>query len=312
MVPVGQWSMLLRIYGGITTRSDVLEIGCGRGRIAFGLRHMLSEGPTSDLTSSAKRSRSSRPGSASSRASSFTWQMSGTPSTTPRERSRRLSHVPSEDASRDIVFAASVVTHMLPENTAHYFHEAVRVLRPGGRFVFSAFLLDHYRAGRPRPLGFAQHDFDFDHAHGGHGRDFAIAFPDDPERMTAYGLGMLQRFAAEAGLELHDLRSPACGRAPSTRPSARRISSCCISRAGHRAPERQVGASRVIRATSASWPPPATADSRKAPAVRAEKEEHRELPLLDRFLDPVRHSIDVPGHEVEHGGTDRIDIPLFW
>jgi SAM-dependent methyltransferase len=39
-----EWSMLLRVYGRITTRSDVLEIGCGRGRIAFQLRHMLSEG----------------------------------------------------------------------------------------------------------------------------------------------------------------------------------------------------------------------------------------------------------------------------
>ena len=44
-------------------------------------------------------------------------------------------------------------------------------------------------------------------------------------------------------------------------------------------------------------------------AVRAQEEEHRELALLDRFLHPVRHSIDVAGHEVEHRRTDRIDVP---
>jgi SAM-dependent methyltransferase len=109
---------------------------------------------------------------------------------------------PAADGAKDLVFAASVFTHMLPENTAHYVGEAARVLRPGGRFVFSAFLLDHYRPGQPRPLGFARPDFDFDHAFGGHGRDFAVAFPDDPERMTAYSVAMLRQFGARAGLDM--------------------------------------------------------------------------------------------------------------
>jgi SAM-dependent methyltransferase len=37
-----EWSMLLRIYGGITRNSAVLEIGCGLGRTAFPLRYVLS------------------------------------------------------------------------------------------------------------------------------------------------------------------------------------------------------------------------------------------------------------------------------
>src|SRR5262245_1963358 len=39
-----EWSMLLRVYGRVTARSDVLEIGCGAGRIAFPLRYILAEG----------------------------------------------------------------------------------------------------------------------------------------------------------------------------------------------------------------------------------------------------------------------------
>ena len=37
-----EWSMLLRIYGRITSSSSILEIGCGLGRIAFSLRFVLS------------------------------------------------------------------------------------------------------------------------------------------------------------------------------------------------------------------------------------------------------------------------------
>ena len=86
-------------------------------------------------------------------------------------------------------------------------------------------------------------------------------------------------------------------------PAAGRLWAAAMNRRRERPP---------TKATSASWPPPAIADSRGAPlAVRAQEEEHRELALLDRFLDPVRHPIDVPGHEVEHGRTDRIDVPLF-
>src|SRR5579871_6584633 len=39
-----EWSFLLRQYGRLTSRSQVLEIGCGLGRIAFSLRHLLSGG----------------------------------------------------------------------------------------------------------------------------------------------------------------------------------------------------------------------------------------------------------------------------
>src|ERR1051326_945983 len=39
-----EWSMLLRIYGGLGGESAVLEIGCGLGRIAFALRYLLRQG----------------------------------------------------------------------------------------------------------------------------------------------------------------------------------------------------------------------------------------------------------------------------
>lgn len=101
-----------------------------------------------------------------------------------------------------IFFAASVFTHMLPLNTAHYFRESARVLKRGGRCIFSFFLLDFYRAERPRPLGFARTDFNFDFSLPDYGDAFAMAVPDNPEQMTAYRLSMLTRVAEEAGLSI--------------------------------------------------------------------------------------------------------------
>jgi SAM-dependent methyltransferase len=43
-----EWSCILRIYGGLRSDSNVLEIGCGLGRTAFPLRYALIGGGTYD------------------------------------------------------------------------------------------------------------------------------------------------------------------------------------------------------------------------------------------------------------------------
>lgn len=98
---------------------------------------------------------------------------------------------PYPDGRFDVVYAASVFTHMVPESTRNYFSESARVLKPGGRCLFSFFLLDHYRPGQRRPLGFVTI-----------AEDFAIADQANPERMTAYRLCLIEDFAARAGLRL--------------------------------------------------------------------------------------------------------------
>jgi hypothetical protein len=91
---------------------------------------------------------------------------------------------------------------MLPEATAHYFHESARVLKPHGRCIFSFFLLDNYRPGHPRPLGFARPDFNFDHSYDDYGDKFAIVEPNNPDQMTAYRGELLEEMASEANLQL--------------------------------------------------------------------------------------------------------------
>jgi SAM-dependent methyltransferase len=49
---------------------------------------------------------------------------------------------PYDDDGFDVVLAASVLTHLLEEEAAHYLAEIARVLRPGGRALVTFFLLD--------------------------------------------------------------------------------------------------------------------------------------------------------------------------
>jgi SAM-dependent methyltransferase len=54
----------------------------------------------------------------------------------------RHYRLPYNDADFDEVLLASVFTHLIPEETENYIGEIARVLRPGGRCVASAFLLN--------------------------------------------------------------------------------------------------------------------------------------------------------------------------
>jgi ubiquinone/menaquinone biosynthesis C-methylase UbiE len=49
---------------------------------------------------------------------------------------------PYADASFDFAMATSLFTHLLSAASAHYLSEAARVLKPGGRFLATFFLLD--------------------------------------------------------------------------------------------------------------------------------------------------------------------------
>jgi SAM-dependent methyltransferase len=200
-----EWSSILRIYGGLRSDSNVLEIGCGLGRTAFPLRYALIGGGTYDGFEIAgekveflrRAFEPAYPNFRFKRANVYNTYYNPSGSVTA---DRYV--FPYTDASFDIVYAASVFTHMLPNGVAAYLRQSARVLRTNGRCVFSFFLLDHYRRGRPRPLGFARAGFSFDHQLPGHDSDFAIGVPENPEEMCAYRLSLVERLAAEAGLQL--------------------------------------------------------------------------------------------------------------
>lgn len=199
-----EWAMLLRAYAGAGRDSSMLEIGCGLGRIAFALRYFLDRGSYDgfEIVSSKIRFLHQRfePAHANFH---FTWaNVRNTHYNPAGEHLAANYRFPYQDERFDIVFAASVFTHMTPENTANYFREASRVLRPGGCCLFSFFLLDHYRPSDRRPTGFNKPDFDLIHPYPAGTGGCAVAFPEDPERMTGYRLSYLRELAESAGLRL--------------------------------------------------------------------------------------------------------------
>jgi SAM-dependent methyltransferase len=200
-----EWSMLLRIYGQIRRDSDVLEIGCGLGRVAFPLRYVLSQHGTYHGFEICRDKVEFLQQNFSTAYPNFHFHHDDIHNTcynpigTIRPEHYRF---PYEDASFDLIYAASVFTHLLPAAAEQYMRESSRVLRPQGRCVFSFFLLDCYRPGQPRPLGFNDPIFNVDHPYGDRSDDFAVSNPENPEDISAYRLGFVERVAAQAGLRL--------------------------------------------------------------------------------------------------------------
>jgi SAM-dependent methyltransferase len=198
-----EWAVLLRVYAGVGRDSALLEIGCGLGRIAFSLRYYLDQGRYDGFEIVQPKieflQRQFEPTHPNFR---FTWANVRNTHYNPGGAYAAASYrFPYADERFDVVFAASVFTHMTPENTANYLREASRVLRPGGACLFSFFLLDHYRPREQRPIGFNNAAFDLEHPWG-ENDGFAVADPDNPERMTGYRLSYLRELAEGAGLRI--------------------------------------------------------------------------------------------------------------
>jgi len=199
-----EWAVLLRAVAGAGRDSALLEIGCGLGRIAFSLRYFLDRGsyhgfeivkPKVDFLQS--RFEPAHPNFR------FTWANVHNSHYNPGGAETASSYrFPWPDASFDVVFAASVFTHMTPASAANYFREAGRVLRPGGRCLFSFFLLEFYQPIERRPAGFNRPDFDLVHPFPPGSGGAAVAFPADPDRMTGYRLSLVRDMAETAGLRV--------------------------------------------------------------------------------------------------------------
>lgn len=202
-----EWSMLLRSHGKLTPASDVLEIGCGLGRIAFAIRYLVRGGTYTGFEIVRRKVEFLQTHFHPAHSNfSFVWaDVSNTYYNPGGAVNPTQYRFPADDASKDIVYAASVFTHMAPEHTAHYLREAARVVRPGGRCIFSFFLLERYVPGGVRPFTFGGPAFAFDLRHPHWGDGFAYVNADNPEQMTAYRSSLIDRLAREAGLGIAEI-----------------------------------------------------------------------------------------------------------
>jgi|SRR5262245_3863516 len=148
---------LLVELAGLTPASEVLEIGCGCGRTAHALAGWLEPGRYTGVDVE-RVSLAACQRSVSLRGFRFAHMDVANREYNPGgEIPAARYRFPWPDSSFDVVFLVSVFTHMLADDVTRYVEEICRLLRPGGRCLLSAFLLDHGRDGKtlsfPREVG---------------------------------------------------------------------------------------------------------------------------------------------------------------
>lgn len=180
--------------------SRILEIGCSHGRTSRGLLHYVrSPGAYCgfdidrvQIAEATKRITSCAANFQYFHADVYNrqWNPAGT---IPAKNFT----FPFEDSTFDCVYAASVFTHLLPEEAEHYFRETRRVLKDSGKALFSFFVRDYYRG----PGSTISPRYEFDHDYLGD-PEIGVKFPDYPDAVIAYGESRIREYARIAGLEV--------------------------------------------------------------------------------------------------------------
>jgi len=169
---------------GLRPTSDVLDVGCGIGRVARPLAGYLTTGGYCgfDVNEMAIRwCRARYP-------ARFRFDVADLSNARYRPsggQAAREYRFPHDDASFDVVLMASVLTHLLAPEADRYLAEACRVLRPGGRLLVTFFLLD----GSSRAALAAGHTAI---AFGAPDGPVAVADPALPEEAVAYDLAWVR------------------------------------------------------------------------------------------------------------------------
>jgi len=138
------FSRELQRLADVRRDSRVLEVGCGVGRNAFGLSSTLDKGNYTgvdiDLPSilAAQRNRFLKEHGC---VFQFIDLRNDEYNPTGKFKASEFEF-PFDDGRFDIIFMVSVVTHILPPDFEPIVEEISRMIRPGGRFVFTTFLMD--------------------------------------------------------------------------------------------------------------------------------------------------------------------------
>ncbi len=135
---------LLIAHAALTPDSNTLEIGCGCGRNAFALAEFLRDGNYTGMDIERVALQGAR-GNQLLRRKRFAFDLLDVRNDAynPAGRYAAAEYVlPYPDRSFDVVFMVSVFTHMLSDEVKNYAAQIARVLKPAGRCLFTAFLLE--------------------------------------------------------------------------------------------------------------------------------------------------------------------------
>ncbi|MFY9549888.1 MAG: class I SAM-dependent methyltransferase [Thermoanaerobaculia bacterium] len=202
LVQFVRWPLEYRNYlpllCGMRRDSSVLELGCHHGRTMLGLVDYLRPPGRYEGLDIMPRQIEFAQRHIHKAFPNFNFTLADVHSQTynPEGRiSAETYRFPYPDASFDVIYAASLFTHLLPQATANYLRESRRVLHPGGRCLFSFLVLENYRNKGPEAwfeLRYPLQGFD----------RVAIRDPENPESLIAYETSFVEEMATKAGLKL--------------------------------------------------------------------------------------------------------------
>lgn len=192
-------TQLLSKHTNLKPQSKILEIGCGCGRIAFGLANILENGNYIGMDVDKLVIAECKKNSIFKKKD-FVFQHMDVHNyvyNTKGEISADSFQFSYPDKNADIIILISVFTHMLPEDVAHYINEISRMLHPGGYCFFSTFLMDYGHQGRML-------DFPYNHSY------YRLHQEINPEKAVGYYQNFLSDSFTKAGISL--LKDPILGR----------------------------------------------------------------------------------------------------
>ena len=189
-----------RELAGLQWDEDVLDVGCGVGRMALPLAGYLDRSGSYcgfDIVRAGVRWCQRHitpyyPNFQFAHADIFNAEYNP-----GGQQSAHTYSFPYIDASFDFVLLTSVFTHMLPDDVAHYLREIQRVLRPNGRCLMTCFILnDESRTLMTNPRSM----FHFLSTDAG----YATTTPERPEAAVAYDEHDLRVLIGSTGLIIQE------------------------------------------------------------------------------------------------------------
>jgi SAM-dependent methyltransferase len=135
---------------GLLPHHRVLDVGCGIGRIAIPLTQYLSKDGRYEGFDPVRRSIEHCRARIAPSYPNFRFELADLYNKQYNPEGRVHDHeytFPYPDGTFDVAFAVSVFTHLLPPGAERYIAETARVLKPGGRFLATFFLLNDASIG---------------------------------------------------------------------------------------------------------------------------------------------------------------------
>jgi SAM-dependent methyltransferase len=131
-------------FANLGPDADILDAGCGGGRMAAALLYYLRDGSYTGFDVHSESIEWCRATIAPRNPRfSFDHVDVRNPQYNPAGEAQAADHrFPYGEESFDFVIAVSLFTHMFRRATAHYLREFARVLRPGGAAFVTAYLLN--------------------------------------------------------------------------------------------------------------------------------------------------------------------------